>query len=78
MKEKILSEIVNNSKKLINFKTIKENYKEFEKAFEFIKNELKDYIIIEKTIDNYKNLIITIMASEKEMKNVTEILRDLI
>ena len=59
MKEKILSEIVNNSKKLINFKTIKDNYKEFEKAFEFIKNELKDYIIIEKTIDNYKNLIIT-------------------
>ena len=32
------------------------------------------YIILNKD----KNLLITIMASEKEMKNVTEILRDLI
>ena len=32
------------------------------------------YIIINKD----KNLLITIMASEKDMKNVTEILRDII
>ena len=34
MKEKILNEIVENSIKLISYKTIKENYNEIEKAVE--------------------------------------------
>lgn len=59
MKEKILNEIVNNTCKLIKYKTIKENYKEFDKAYEFIKKELKNYNIKEYTINNYKNLVIS-------------------
>ena len=58
MKEKILNEIVNNTLELMNYVTIKENYSEFDKAFDYIKKELKNYNIVEKKIDNYNNLII--------------------
>lgn len=66
MKEIILKEIVDNAKELISYKTIKENYKEFDKAFEFIKKELSDYYIKEIYVDNYKNLIV----SNTEDKNL--------
>lgn len=59
MKDIILKEIVDNTKKLIEFKTIKENYTEFDTAFDYIKKELKDYYIKEIYIDNYKNIIIS-------------------
>ena len=65
MKEKILNEIVNNTIKLMSFKTVKENYKEFSKAFEFIKEQLNDYYIIEKEVNNYNNLIISNTKSKK-------------
>lgn len=59
MKEIILNEIINNTKKLVNFKTIKDNYNEFDKAYEFIKEELKNYNIKEYIINNYKNIVIS-------------------
>lgn len=59
MKEKITNEILNNTCKLIKYKTIKENYQEFDKAYEFIKKQLKKYYIKEYTINNYKNLVIS-------------------
>lgn len=59
MKDIILKEIVDNTKKIIEFKTIKENYTEFDAAFDCIKKELKDYYIKEIYIDNYKNIIIS-------------------
>lgn len=59
MKDKILNEILNNTIKLIKYKTIKENYKEFDKAYNFIKKELKEYNIKEYIINNYKNLVIS-------------------
>lgn len=59
MKDKILNEIIKNTKKLINYKTIKENYKEFDKAYAYIKQELSNYKIKEYIINNYKNLIIS-------------------
>ena len=57
--EKILEEIINNTCKLMEFITIKENYKEFEKAFSYIKKQLNNYYIIEKEVNHYKNLIIS-------------------
>ena len=59
MKEKITNEILNNTCKLIKYKTIKENYQEFDKAYEFIKKQLKKYHIKEYIINNYKNLVIS-------------------
>ena len=59
MKEQILNEIINNSMKLMDCVTIKENYEEFEKAFDIIKNELSDYYIKEIMVGNYKNLVIS-------------------
>lgn len=59
MKEKILNDILKNTCKLIKYKTIKENYKEFDKAYEFIKKELNNYNIKEYIINNYKNLVIS-------------------
>lgn len=59
MKNKILNEILNNTIKLIKYKTIKENYNEFDKAYTFIKKELKTYNIKEYIINNYKNLVIS-------------------
>lgn len=59
MKDKILNEIIKNTKKLISYKTIKENYKEFDKAYAYIKQELSNYKIKEYIINNYKNLIIS-------------------
>ncbi len=59
MKEKILNEIVNNSIKLMDCVTIKNNYDEFEKAFEIIKKELNNYYIKEIMVGNYKNLVIS-------------------
>lgn len=59
MKDKILNEIIKNTKKLIKYKTIKENYKEFDKAYAYIKQELSTYKIKEYIINNYKNLIIS-------------------
>ena len=59
MKESILQEIVNNLVKLMSFKTIKDNYDEFYKLFDFVKEELKDFYIKEVVINNYPNLIIS-------------------
>lgn len=59
MKNKILKEITNNTCKLIKYKTIKNEYKEFDKAYDFIKKELKNYNIKEYIINNYKNLVIS-------------------
>lgn len=59
MKNKILDEIVDNTKKLMKCITIEENYKEFDKAFDIIKKELKDYYIKEIKVNNYKNLVIS-------------------
>lgn len=59
MKEKIINEILNNTCKLIKYKTIKNEFKEFDKAYDFIKKELKNYNIKEYIINNYKNLVIS-------------------
>ena len=59
MKNKILSEIIKDAKKLISFKTIKDNFQEFEKALDYVKKELNDYFIREIDIDGYKNLVIS-------------------
>lgn len=66
MKEKILNEIINNAIKLIEYKTIKDNYSEFNNALEFISNELKDYYIKEYVVNNYKNLVIS-NTEEKDL-----------
>ena len=58
-KDKVLKEIVNNAKILMGFKTIKDNYSEFDKALEFVENELSNYYVKEYIIDNYKNLVIS-------------------
>ena len=59
MKDKILNEIVNNSIKLMECITIKDNIDEFNKAFNIVKKELKDYYIEEIIVNNYPNLIIS-------------------
>ena len=59
MKETITKEILNNTIKLIKYKTIKNEYKEFDQAYDFIKKELKNYNIKEYIINNYKNLVIS-------------------
>ena len=59
MKDKILNEIVNNTIKLMKYKTIKNEYNEFDKAYNFIKNKLEKYNINEYIINNYKNLVIS-------------------
>jgi len=59
MKNKILDEIVENTEKLMKCVTVKENYKEFDKAFNIIKKELKEYYIEEIVVNNYKNLVIS-------------------
>ena len=59
MKDKILNEIVNNTIKLMKYKTIKNEYNEFEKAYNYIKNKLEKYNIKEYIINNYKNLVIS-------------------
>ena len=59
MKDKILNEIVNNTIKLMKYKTIKNEYNEFDKAYNFIKNKLEKYNIKEYIINNYKNLVIS-------------------
>jgi len=66
MKEKILNEIVNNTFKLIGYKTIKDNYNEFDKALEFISKELKDYYVEEYIVNNYKNIVIS-NTKEKDL-----------
>ena len=58
-KNDILKEIVGNLKKLISFKTIKDNYSEFDKALSFVENELSNYYVKEYVINNYKNLVIS-------------------
>lgn len=58
-KNDILKEIVSNLKKLISFKTIKDNYSEFDKALSFVENELSNYYVKEYVINNYKNLVIS-------------------
>lgn len=58
-KDKILNEIVSNAIELMSFKTIKDNYSEFEKALKFISDELKDYYVKEYIVNNYKNLVIS-------------------
>jgi len=65
-KDKILNEIVNNAKTLMGFKTIKENYSEFDKALDFVENELSSYYVKEYVIDNYKNLVIS-NTKEKDL-----------
>ncbi|MBQ3511703.1 MAG: hypothetical protein IJA30_05335 [Bacilli bacterium] len=59
MKDKILNEIVNNTIKLMKYKTIKNEYNEFDKAYNFIKSKLEKYNINEYIINNYKNLVIS-------------------
>lgn len=59
MEDKILDEIVNNSIKLIECVTIKENYDEFEKAFKIVKDELSSYYIKEIRVNGYNNLVIS-------------------
>lgn len=59
MKDKILNEIVNNTIKLMKYKTIKNEYNEFDKAYNFIKSKLEKYNIKEYIINNYKNLVIS-------------------
>ncbi len=59
MKDKILNEIVDNAISLMKCVTIKDNYSEFDKAFDIIKNELSDYYITEKKVFGYNNLIIS-------------------
>ena len=59
MKDKILNEIVINTIKLMKYKTIKNEYSEFDKAYDFIKSKLKKYNIKEYIINNYKNLVIS-------------------
>lgn len=59
MKDKILNEIVNNTIKLMKYKTIINEYNEFDKAYNFIKNKLEKYNIKEYIINNYKNLVIS-------------------
>lgn len=59
MKNNILNEIVENAKRLISFKTIKGNFSEFDNALDFVKKELKEYIIKEIVVDNYKNLVVS-------------------
>lgn len=59
MKDKITQEILNNTCKLIKYKTIKNEFKEFNKAYDFIKKELKNYNIKEYIINDYKNLVIS-------------------
>lgn len=66
MNNKILNEIVNNSKTLMGFKTIKDNYSEFDKALSFVENELSNYYVKEYVIDNYKNLVIS-NTKEKDL-----------
>ena len=51
-KNDILKEIVGNLKKLISFKTIKDNYSEFDKALSFVENELSNYYVKEYVINN--------------------------
>lgn len=58
-KDKVLNEIVNNAKTLMGFKTIKDNYSEFDKALDFVENELSNYYVKEYIIDNYKNLVLS-------------------
>ena len=53
MKDKILNEIVNNTIKLMKYKTIKNEYNEFDKAYNFIKSKLEKYNINEYIINNY-------------------------
>lgn len=57
--ENILDEILENTKKLMSYKTIKDNFLEFNEALEYVKEELKEYEIREIVIDNYKNLVIS-------------------
>lgn len=59
MKDKILKEIVDNTSTLMKYKTIKNEFKEFDKAYDFIKKELNKYNIKEYIINNYKNLVIS-------------------
>ena len=59
MKEEILSEILDNTKKLMKCVTIKNNYEEFDKALNIIKKELNNYYIEEIVVNNYKNLVIS-------------------
>lgn len=62
---KILEEIVDNTCKLIKCETYKDNYDEFYKAFNIIKNELNDYNIKEIKVGNYPNLVISNTNSRK-------------
>ena len=66
MKNKILNEIVNTTIKLIEYKTIKDNYTEFYKAQDYIKEQLKNYYITEYKINNYPNLVIS-NTKEKDL-----------
>ena len=58
MKEKIIKEIVDNTVRLINYKTIANNYQEINKACDYIKSQFNDYYIKEYVINGYKNLVI--------------------
>ncbi len=59
MKNKITKEIVATTIKLMNYYTIKDNYKEFYNAHKFIKNFLPNHLIKEYIINNYPNIVLT-------------------
>ena len=57
MKKEILNDIVEKLKKLISFKTTKDNLTEFDNAFKYIKEQLEGYFVREIMVDEYKNII---------------------
>ena len=63
--EKILKEIVDRTCQLMKYVTIKENYDEFYKAFELVKEELKNYQIQEIIVGKYPNLVISNTTSHE-------------
>ena len=69
MKDKILNEIIENTKKLISYKTVKEKYNEFVEAHKYIKEQLIDFYIEEYMINNYQNLVI---SNTKEVFDVAQ------
>ena len=62
---KILKEILNNTCKLMKCETYKENYNEFYKAFDIVREELSNYYLKEIVINKYPNLIISNTKSKK-------------
>lgn len=56
---KVLKQIVEMTIKLMEFKTVKGKFKEFDKAFDYIKKNIDGYFIKEIVVNGYKNLFIS-------------------